>query len=62
MRLVGNEHSYGGSTSTVIAMRLLYGGDADNASHVLKMHGHTDEEPMRRNSQKIPPALLNAAC
>ena len=61
-RLVANEHSNGGSTSTVVAVRLSRGRDADNASHVPKTRGRTDEEFRRRNLQKIPLALLDAAC
>ena len=61
-RLVANEHSNGGSTSTVVAVRLSRGRDADNASHVPKTRGRTDEEFRRRNLRKIPLALLAAAC
>ena len=61
-RLVANEHSNGGSTSTVVAVRLSRGGDAGNASHVPKTRGRTDEEFRRRNLRKIPLALLGAAC
>ena len=60
-RLVANEHSNGGSMSTVVAVRLSRGGDASNASHVPKTCGRTDEEFRRWNLRKIPLALLGTA-
>ena len=59
---MANEHSNGGSTSTVVAVRLSRGRDADNASHVPKTRGRTDEKFRRRILRKIPLALLDAAC
>ena len=57
-----NEHSNGSFTSTVVAVRLSHGRDADSSSHVPKTRGRTDEEFRRRNLRKIPLALLIAAC
>ena len=61
-RLVANEHSNGGSTSTVVAVRLSHGRDADNTSHIPKTRGRTDEEFRWRNLRKIPLVLLDIAC
>ena len=49
MWLVAHEHSNGGSTSTIVAVRLSRRRDADNTSHVPKTRSRTDEESRQRN-------------
>ena len=62
-RLVANDHSNGGSMSSVISVRLLRKGEADNASHIPKTCGRTNKEFRRQNLRKIPlaPSTQHAA-
>ena len=62
VRLVANEHSNGGPMLTVIAVRLSRRRDTDNASHIPKTRGCTNEESRQQNSRKIPTTFLNIAC